>query len=164
MKRKNALFTLLLILIAVFAALTFEIGKDSGNYRVSQVADGDSFSLMKNRTEVRIRLYGIDCPERKQPFNREAEKFTRAMLQRGKIRFTKVDLDRYGRTVAWVFVGSLNLNEELVRHGLAWHYKHHSNDRNLARLEDSARAVKAGLWSDPHPVPPWEFRKRKGKY
>ena len=161
MKRKNALFTLFLILIAVFAALTFKGGKDSGNYKVSRVADGDSFSLMEHRTELIIRLYGIDCPERKQPFNKKAERFTRALLEKGKIRLTKVDFDRYGRTVAWVFVDSLNLNEELVRHGLAWHYKHHSNDSNLARLEDSARAVKAGLWSDPHPVPPWEFRKRK---
>ena len=161
MNRKNALFTLLLILIAVFAAQFFNIGKDSEEYRVMSVADGDSFSLMKNRTEVKVRLYGIDCPERKQPFNKKAGKFTRTMLQKGKIELTKVDLDRYGRTVAWVFVDSLNLNEELVRRGLAWHYKHHSKDTSLARLEKNARLNKTGLWSDPHPIAPWEFRKQK---
>lgn len=77
MNRKNALFTLLLILIAVFAAQFSNIGTDSEEYRVMRVADGDSFSLMKNRTEVKVRLYGIDCPERKQPFNKKAGKFTR---------------------------------------------------------------------------------------
>jgi endonuclease YncB( thermonuclease family) len=72
-----------------------------------------------------------------------------------------VTKDRYGRTVAWVYVNGKNLCEELVRNGMAWHYKKYSSDQNLADFETQARIGKAGLWSDPHAIPPWEFRKIK---
>lgn len=162
MKRKNVFSAVLIILTAISVTFILTIERENGNYEVLRVADGDSFTLLRNNTKLEIRLYGIDCPERKQPFHKKAERLTSSVLQKGEIRFTEVDLDRYGRMVAWVYVDSLNLNEELVRHGLAWHYKHHSHDANLARLEDSARTAKAGLWSDPRPISPWEFRKRKG--
>ncbi len=161
MKQKNLLFTVLLILLAVFVTFFLTIERENREYEVLRVADGDSFTLSQDNSELEIRLYGIDCPERKQPFHKRAETFTRKVLDRGEIRFTEIDRDRYGRIVAWVFVDSLNLNKELVRHGLAWHYKRHSSDNTLARLEDSARTAKAGLWSDPNPIPPWEFRRQR---
>lgn len=160
MKQKKLLLTLLLLFIAVVITLVPRIDRDSGPYKVLRIADGDSFTLKRNNEELEIRLYGIDCPEQTQPLYRKAERFTSTMLQRGKIRLIEVDKDRYGRRVAWVYIDSLCLNEELVRHGLAWHYKHHSSDTSLARLEDSARTVKAGIWSDPHAVPPWKFRRK----
>lgn len=159
MKQKNLPFLLSLVFVTV--VITFLLTTDMGNWKVLKVADGDSFSLIKGGRELEIRLYGIDAPERTQPFYRKAATFTRKMLQRGKITFSEVDRDRYGRTVAWVYVNSDCLNEELVRHGLAWHYKHHSNDLKLARLEDSARTAKAGLWCEPQPIPPWEFRRQR---
>ncbi|NEX14133.1 MAG: nuclease [Prosthecochloris sp.] len=160
MKQKNLLLTLLLLLTAVLITVILRLDTQSGDYTVLHVADGDSFTLTKEREEVEIRLFGIDCPERKQPFYRKAERFTRTVLREGEIRFTAVDRDRYGRVIAWVYVDSLCLNEELLRNGLAWHYKRYSDDANLARLEDSARTAKTGLWIDPNPVPPWEFRRQ----
>ncbi len=151
------------LLIAAVISFLPRVDRDSGNYKVLRIADGDSFTLTRNNEELEIRLYGIDCPEQKQPLYRKAERFTSTMLQRGEIRLVEVDKDRYGRRVAWVYIDSVCLNEELVRHGLAWHYKYHSSDTSLARLEDSARTVKAGIWSDPHAIPPWMFR-RKGKH
>jgi micrococcal nuclease len=67
--------------------------------------------------------------------------------------------DRYGRTVAWVYVDNICLNEELLRAGLAWHYKKYSQDTKLAVLENEARDKKIGFWSDKNSVPPWEWRR-----
>lgn len=69
--------------------------------------------------------------------------------------------DRYGRIVAWVHVGGRCLNEEILRAGYAWHFKRFSRDRHLAELELQARAARSGLWGDPAPVAPWEFRKAR---
>ena len=72
-----------------------------------------------------------------------------------------VTRDRYGRIVAWVHVGGRCLNEEILRAGYAWHFKRFSRDSHLAELELQARAARSGLWGDPAPVAPWEFRKAR---
>lgn len=161
MRRKNLLYPAILLLIAALAILILRTDHDTAQYSVISIADGDSFTVSKGDTLLEIRLYGIDCPERTQPFYNKAGKFTKEMLQSGEIRIEAVDRDRYGRTVAWVYVDSFSVNEELVRHGLAWHYKQYSSDKNLAQLEGDARARNIGLWSDPSSIPPWKFRKRK---
>jgi endonuclease YncB( thermonuclease family) len=77
------------------------------------------------------------------------------------VEVKSVTKDRYGRTIAWVYVSGTSLNEELLRVGLAWHYKKYSKESHLAELEEEARVARAGLWSDPHAVPPWDFRRGK---
>lgn len=80
-------------------------------------------------------------------------------MYRKLVEIKPFDKDRYGRTVAWVYVGGKNLCEELVKNGLAWHFRKYSSDQNLADLEKQARKGRVGLWADPHAVPPWEFRR-----
>jgi endonuclease YncB( thermonuclease family) len=124
------------------------------------VADGDTITVLKDKTPVKIRLYGIDCPEKGgQAFGKKARQFTSKMVFRKLVEIKPVDKDRYGRTVAWVYVDGKNLCEELVINGLAWHYKRYSSDQKLADLENRARKGRVGLWSDPHAIPPWEFRR-----
>ena len=83
-------------------------------------------------------------------------------LVAGKIvKVWPTDTDRYGRTVAFVFVGGVDLNKELLKAGLAWHYKQYSRDPELAKLEFEARAKKVGLWVEPGAIAPWEWRKQK---
>jgi micrococcal nuclease len=72
-----------------------------------------------------------------------------------------VDEDRYGRIVGWVFIEEINLNKALIRAGLAWHYRQYSSDSLSTALEMEARVMKKGLWSEPDPVPPWEWRRKK---
>jgi endonuclease YncB( thermonuclease family) len=121
------------------------------------VADGDTITVLKDKTPVKIRLYGIDCPEKGgQAFGKKARQFTSKMVFRKLVEIKPVDKDRYGRTVAWVYVDGKNLCEELVINGLAWHYKRYSSDQKLADLENRARKGRVGLWSDPHAIPPWE--------
>lgn len=77
------------------------------------------------------------------------------------VKVWETDTDRYGRTVAFVFSNGVDLNKELLKAGLVWHYKKYSRDVEFAKLENKARASKIGLWSEPDPVPPWKFRKKK---
>lgn len=130
--------------------------------RVVAVADGDTLTVMKNGAPAKIRLEGIDCPEKKQPFGdraymfafREANNQTVAIRPKGK--------DRYGRIIGDVILpDGRSLNAELVRLGLAWHYKKYSSDKNLARLEREARAAGSGLWSQADPTAPWDWRRGK---
>jgi endonuclease YncB( thermonuclease family) len=109
----------------------------------------------------KIRLCGIDCPERRQDFGTKARKFTSRMVFGKVVGVEPVDRDRYGRTVAWVSLNGKSLNKELLRAGLAWWFRWYAPDRvDLARLEKESRAAKVGLWSMPNPVPPWGFRRR----
>jgi len=106
-------------------------------------------------------LAAIDTPEKGQPYGQAAKKFT-ANLVAGKIvKVWPTDTDRYGRTIAFVFVGSTDLNKELLKAGLAWHYKQYSRDPELAKLEFEARVKKVGLWKEPDQVAPWEWKKNK---
>lgn len=116
-----------------------------------------SLSVIHEGKAERIRLYGIDCPERRQPFGKRAKQFTSKLVYKKIVEVKPVGKDRYGRTVAWVYIDGTCLNKELLRTGLAWHYKRYSHDKELAELEE-ARASRIGLWSDPHPTPPWEWR------
>jgi micrococcal nuclease len=147
----------ILVLVSFSAARS-----ESFSGRVVAVADGDTIDLLRDGRAVRVRLHGIDCPERGQPFGRQARQYT-GTLAFGKTVIVRVrDTDRYGRVVAEVSLpDGKSLNGELVRAGLAWHYVRYSNDGILARLEAVARAARRGLWTDSRAVPPWEFRKER---
>jgi len=119
------------------------------------VHDGDTISVMKAGVAVKIRLEGIDCPELGQDFGTRAKQFTSGMVFGKDVQVKEYNLDMYGRMVARVYVEGKDLCLELVKVGLAWHYKRYSSDPVLADAEVEARKAKAGLWSMPNPVPPW---------
>ncbi len=128
--------------------------------KVIRVIDGDTIAVLYGKKPVRIRLFGIDCPEHGQAYYKKARKFTSSLVFGKGVRVKPVNTDIYGRTVAWVFIDNLSLNKEILRAGYAWHYVHYSSDKDLASLEEEARQNKLGLWHDAHPVPPWEFRRK----
>ena len=123
------------------------------------VADGDTIKVMHNGKAEKIRLYGIDCPEKKQAYGKKAKQFTAEMVFKQTVDVSPITVDRYGRTIAWIYVAGKCLNKELLRVGLAWHYKRYSQDEDLAMLEIEARRNKVGLWSDSHVMAPWIFRR-----
>jgi micrococcal nuclease len=143
--------------------------------KVVAVLDGDTIDILNgDKTTPRIRFNGIDCPEKGQPFGNNAKEFLSQTIAGKVVRIVEQDTDRYGRTIADVYLpadvayaGSnpagailpdMFLNRELVQRGLAWHYKTYSDDERLAEDEDRARADKLGLLSDPRHVAPWEWR------
>jgi endonuclease YncB( thermonuclease family) len=128
------------------------------------VADGDTISVLRaGRREV-VRLRGIDAPERRQAYGERAKQHA-ATLAFGKVVAVEAaGRDRHGRLLAEVRLpDGRSLNQELVRAGLAWWFRRYSTDPTLGRLEAEARATRAGLWADPLPVPPWEWRRMTPK-
>jgi micrococcal nuclease len=129
---------------------------------VVAVQDGDTISVMRDGRAERVRVDGIDAPERGQDFGKRAKQLL-SNLVFGKIVDVEVrDTDRYGRTVGRVTVDGHDAGLDMVRAGLAWHYIRYSNDPLLARAEREARAAHRGLWVQPAPLAPWEFRRSSG--
>jgi len=124
-----------------------------------RVSDGDTIKVRLDDDSVEtVRLYGVDCPEKRQSFGREATQFTKDMVSGETVNISSVTTDKYGRTIAWVYVDGKCLDKELLKAGLAWYYKEYAEEKELAILEEKARAKKIGLWQDSNPVPPWEWR------
>ena len=123
------------------------------------IHDGDTISVRTARETIRIRLEGIDCPEYRQPYSARAKRFTADLVYRKQVTVDGRGEDQYGRLLARVRVDGVELNEALVRNGLAWHYQRGESDRALADAEKTARATRAGLWADPNPLPPWRWRR-----
>lgn len=144
----------LLVLFAIFCA------DKSFEGRVVSVADGDTLTVLVDGMQVKVRLEGIDAPERKQPFGTRARERLVDICHNRDVRVCTTGKDKYGRTLGTVFVDGINVNEALVECGLAWHYVRFSTSKELARLEREARAAKRGLWADADPVPPWVWRRK----
>lgn len=143
-------------------------------YKVIKIVDGDTIDVLTSgKQTVRLRFNGIDCPERGQPFGNNATKFVSDTVGGKMVRLVTHGDDKYGRTIADIYLPvsdadnpagvvmpDLFLNRELVKRGLAWHYKKYSDDERLASDEDNARQQKSGLWGGSHKViAPWDWRK-----
>ncbi|MDD2942128.1 MAG: thermonuclease family protein [bacterium] len=108
----------------------------------------------------RIRLFGIDCPEKNQAFGERAKKETSNLVFGKTVQVTSFSKDKYGRTIGEVlFENTQSLNKLLVSNGYCWWYeKYAPKNAELNHLQQQARAKKLGLWHDKNPIPPWEFR------
>ncbi len=130
--------------------------------RVVVVSHGDTLTVLHSGKAERLRLSGIDCPEKRQPFGKRAKQFTARLTYGKEVTVKDLSQDRDGRTIADVILPDGRvLNRELVKAGFAWWYRKYSDDQSLGDLEAQAREAKRGLWADAHPVPPWEWRMRR---
>lgn len=138
------------------------IGSDTGQTgTVIKIIDGDTFDLLtKNKNTIRVRMNGIDCPERKQDFYKVAKDALAEYIFKKDVRLAITSRDRNKRTIAVVYCNEENINLAMIRNGYAWHYKKYSADTSFAKAERRARMEKKGLWKMNKPVPPWEFRKK----
>ena len=162
MKRKALFLSLFLIFLLMIPCLAW-----AWSARVLGVTDGDTIKVMgSHNKQVKIRLYGIDCPEKGQAFGKKAKQFTSDMVFGKVVEVEVMDTDRYGRTVALVAVNKQILNEELLKAGYAWVYYQYCHEmicHAWADYQFAAKLDKRGLWRDPKPIPPWEFRRKKRK-
>jgi endonuclease YncB( thermonuclease family) len=129
--------------------------------RVVSVMDGDTIEVLKYDQQITIRLAAIDCPEKSQPWHKRAKKFTSHMVLQKNVLVLPTHEDHDGKMRAWIFIEEINLNKALLRAGLAWHDRKHSNESLLTALEMEARAANKGLWSEPDPIAPWAWPKQK---
>jgi endonuclease YncB( thermonuclease family) len=126
----------------------------------TRIVDGDTIDVAHAGETVRIRLEGIDCPERDQPFAEEARALTALLVEGKTVEVIAKEKDAYGRTAARVFVDGRDLSAELLKAGLATHYRKYNSDWLLASLERQARAEGAGMWGRA-PAPAAEGSPRK---
>lgn len=130
---------------------------------VSDVHDGDSITLAKLSESYRVRLVDIDAPELKQPFGQDSRTSLRELCLFKRATIDTQGEDRFGRTLARVSCAGVNANAAQVRRGMAWVFVRYAPKGSpLFAFQAEARNAKRGLWSDPAPVAPWEYRKRDG--
>ena len=142
--------------------LPFTVSAQIYTGKIISVKDGDSFELLTEENEIiEIRLAHVDTPEKKQPYGKAAKIFAANLVWGHIVTATQTDTDRYKRKICLVEANGRILNLELVRAGLAWHFKKYSEDRRYARAEKVAKARKVGLWKQSNPIAPWDARKRK---
>ena len=153
----------LLLFVALLSVLFCLPVKVSAEREVTVVSvyDGDTLIVSDEGRALIIQLFGIDCPEKRQPFGLKAKTYTSGLVAGEKIRIIPVDKD--GHLWCKVYVGDKCLNEELLKAGLAWHDSHNSSDNTWANLANKATVEGKGLWSQVAPLPPWEFRGRQSK-
>lgn len=149
----------ILIGILFFSTSTDPEGDLMG--KVEEVLEGDRFVLSGPEGERRILLVGIDSPEKDQPYFEESKEKTGELSMGRKVIVRIVETHADGVSLAEVTLPDRKiLNRELVKAGLAWWDRIYEEDRTLRRLEQRAKSKRLGLWIDPHPVPPWEHRKK----
>ena len=154
----------LMRLVTLLAWLCLYCGADALSFtgEVIGILDGNTVDILRNGKEERIRLRGIDCPEKGQPFGNSARHATAALIYAKNVTIESHGKDKEGRTLADVVrTDGANINQELVKAGWCWwHRKYAPTDTTLEQLEMEAREGRKGLWADPEPIAPWEWRKR----
>ncbi len=133
--------------------------------RAVKVQDGDTFDFLYGDNEKqRVRVAQMDAPEKSMPFGQKSkERFTELVMGK-EIALVVNTVDRYGRVVGLVVIDGEDQSARMISEGMAWYYRQYGWTDSLARLEEEASAEKRGLWADPNPQPPWEWRKaNRGK-
>ena len=141
-----------------------DIPRQDGSYKgyVTKVSDGDTLTVERRGEKEKIRLYGVDCPEKSQTYGPQATENARKLVLDQKVRVIPHKKDRYGRTVGTIEApdGTV-LNEALIEGGSCWWYEQYAKKEvQLAALQKKAKRYRRGLWKQPNPTPPWEYRKQ----
>jgi endonuclease YncB( thermonuclease family) len=133
--------------------------------KVIGISDGDSLTLLVDGDQqLKVRLAGIDSPEKKQSFGNAAKKALSDKVFSQNIRLEVRGTDKYGRTLGIVRLGEQDINEFMIEQGFAWHFKKYAKDQPpdeaalYSEAENVARNNKKGLWVQDDPTPPWEYR------
>ena len=155
--KKLLFLSLLLLSLSAFSAEI--IGKVVG------VSDGDTITVLDemDKGNFKIRLDKIDAPEKKQAFGNKAKQFLSSLIFGKQVTVRYKAVDRYGRIVGVVYCDEVEINLVMVQNGYAWHYCHYDKTPEYIQAEKQARADKKGLWADPNPINPYQFRKSQKK-
>ena len=154
----RCVFLLLLVFLPrQFATAENLVGK------VVAITDGDTVKILVDKTQHKIRLEGIDTPERKQPYGTKAKQHLSGLIFGKTVTAKVLNKDRYGRLVADIVLDGTSINLQMVVDGFAWRYPQYDKDGTYTAAEQEARKAGSGLWADSEPVPPWQWRRQKRK-
>ncbi len=134
--------------------------------KVVKITDGDTLTVLDaNYKQHKIRLAGIDAPERKQAYGLASRKHLASIVAGQQVTIEYQKRDRYGRIVGKVLLDGIDVCLKQVKTGFAWHYKKYQHEQSLedqrlyAEVENQARDERLGLWRENNPIPPWEYRR-----
>jgi len=145
------------LFLATFSPLSAD---DSVEGQVTRIIDGDSILVTDSKSvEYEVQLEGIDAPELKQDFGKESTEGLTKLLKGKTVRLTWKSIDNFDRLLAQVYDGEKHINMEMIKSGMAWHFKRYNKDEKLAKAETEAKEAKMGLWATESPVAPWDYRK-----
>jgi micrococcal nuclease len=163
--KRTSLLAIVTALSFLASSLTSEAKTPRLRGTVTRVIDGDTLEVKLSSGPIRVRLYGVDAPERRQTFGKESTAVLEELVGGKAVEIAPESQDRYSRIVGVVYVGKQSVNGEMVERGAAWAYRRylHKSDADYCRFEISARKSKRGLWKAPEARAPWEFR-RKGPF
>ena len=155
---KIIIFTLLIITTIVFAKQPYFIE----NVKVVKVYDGDTITILDNNKKVKVRLYGIDAPELKQTYGKQARDYLSDIVFNKSITLKVYNKDVYGRQVAEVIYNNANINQLLVKTGNVYVYTKYNNELNIyLPLEQYAKQNKLGVWNPKlNMISPEEYRQQ----
>lgn len=148
---KTILITVLATIVAALAHADKVIG----------IADGDTLTVIHDRVPLKIRLANIDAPEKRQPFGDRAKQSLSDLCYGKNATYKVQGIDQYGRSIAVVTCAGVEVNRLQIERGYAWIYERYNQDSSLPGLEAAAKRARKGLWADPSPIPPWDFRHSK---
>jgi len=159
MKRSSLLLAYILrmaLLPVVFLPL-FSIAQLSG--KVISITDGDTFTLLTaNKQQVKIRLFGVDCPETGQDYARQARTYLGDLIFFDTVKVVTKGTDESGATLGIVTLFRMNVNERMLQQGFAWHDTRYDTNPAWSAYAEKARQSKKGLWSSDSPIPPWVWK------
>ena len=125
--------------------------------KVVSVHDGDTITILAQKKQIKIRLFGIDAPELKQPYGKKSKQFLSNSIAGQIVEVKENGNDRYGRTIGTISLNGEDINAQMVENGYAWAYRKFS--KKYTAQESKAKSQKLGLWQDKEPIPPWVFRR-----
>lgn len=150
------------LILFVFLAASSLYCQKSFFGKVIGIKDGDTVVVLDSLNyQTTLRLAEVDCPEKNQPFGTKAKQFTSDQIYRKQIKYIVTDVDRYGRSIAKIYYDDNKyLSAEIIKNGFGWQYKKYSISVSLAKLEQEARNNKRGLWIEPNPIYPSDWRRK----
>lgn len=125
--------------------------------KVVSIHDGDTITVLSGKEQTKVRLYGIDAPEKKQDYGQKSKQFLASLIAGQVVEVEPKGKDRYKRTLGIIHHKGQDINAQMVLNGYAWAYVKYS--RIYVDQEKTAREKKLGLWQSSNPTPPWEWRK-----
>ncbi|WP_035167409.1 thermonuclease family protein [Campylobacter concisus] len=152
MSIKQPLIVRLLLILTPLISLTAEQSK------VVKISDGDTITVLSGKEQTKVRLYGIDAPEKKQDYGQRSRQFLASLIAGQVVEVEPKGKDRYKRTLGIIYYKGQDINAQMVLNGYAWAYVKYS--RIYVDQEKTARENKRGLWQSSNPTPPWVWRKR----
>lgn len=146
--------------IMSFLFFIFSLSLFADTAKVLHVSDGDTFIASTKKGKTKVRLYGVDAPEKSQEYGLKSLSYLQFLISNKNVKLKVMGIDQYGRTIAKVFYNGTDINTEMISSGNAWWYEQFArNEKIYEKAQKSAKEQKIGLWSKGNPIPPWEYRK-----